>query len=185
VVKILEYFGIKPATGEAVNMPTCGRTIDLVWAIVFVIISIGLSLYGLYLSARKSRQLSEERGNRIIAEKQLKDAESPLIFAGKIALLADDARWICTELECLMQHGTLASLLVRDLDGHESFLERLRIHRMQVKAMPLTEFNSAIIGTTKPEDLKASVLVALLGGHEKALRDKCSLLIDPYLKAIR
>jgi hypothetical protein len=175
----------KPQGGTEIMPFGCPPCQQPIWPMALSAITLAMCGIGFYLSAKREAQFGAEKGKRLNAEKHLRDAESPLIFAGKLGFLADDAAWICEELLCLMQHGTLASSFVRGLNGHEPVLERLRIHRMQVKAMPLTEFSSEIMGTTKPEELKASAVVAMLGDHENALRNKCAQLIDPYLKAVR
>ena len=119
---------------------------------------------------------------------QLRNAESPLILAGKLLLLMDDANWISGELRELTEQANpkeLTAPLLRDLVGHEAFLNRINVHKMQVRTLSLNGFWSELVQKTISNNLHASAVLMMLGDHASALKLRGGQLVEPYLKAIR
>lgn len=146
-----------------------------------------------YASVERLRQMSE----------RMKASEYPLLMAGKLRLLAEEALWMSVQLNKIVGENKgdanpldLSRPLVRELiciDPSESELvlpwQRLRLmsfrdrYRIHVKHLYDESVQSGLLKQTLPTELDSLALSKMIMDHNTELLARATELIAPYSEA--
>ena len=187
--------------------PSCPPSL---WLLALSVITLGMCAYGFYLSTRTQRRyeakLLIERDKANVAQRQLREADWPLMTAGRLTLLAEDAELLEDAFDQIIESNAadkhpidLTFPLTIKLVGLElgkdipqlswqclrlmSFRDGYNSHRAHLMNRALPNFESAVLKCPMPCDLDQKTISGMLISHKAALKKRAYELAAPYIEA--
>ena len=165
--------------------------IDLLslWPQYLAVLSIIAALLGFRRLAAISAETSEEKRLKVEAQTALRNAECPLIYAGKLQLLADHADELANYLQIHFiapnHHGPQGKTKFIHLDKRHEFTDRFSFHQTLVASLSITGLEDKFRRYEVEENAYVSQIAKDLKAYGDNLRRCGAEAIKPYFESVR
>lgn len=174
----------QPKSGDRVMM----NLLASLWQPGLMLMTFIACLYGFKRLGDQLHEVSEAKAAAIEAESKLQAAECPLIYAGKVELLADHADRLALYLQ---RHfiapdydGQGDKVTFGDLRDRHKFTDRFMFHKLLVSSVSISGLDDKFISYELRDGEYVAQIVKDINAHRDNLKRCGAEAIRPYLKAL-